>query len=122
MISSRDGRRGVPFGSGGTAKSSDSANTTIVSWRPRAPHGIPRIVQREARDGRYRFFPDGRREFADRSGALEVRYPDGTETYVFSNGTKQTTYRDGRQRMEWADGASQTRTPGANLTVERRPD
>lgn len=120
VISSRDGRREFLW-VWGDREIFDSANNYRFV-EAEAPWYPPRIVQREARNGRYRFFPDGRREFADRSGALEVRYPDGTETYVFSNGTKQTTYPDGRQRIEWANGASQASTPGANLTVERRPD
>lgn len=104
VISSRDGRREFRW-VWGDREIFDSANNyrlveAVTPWYP------PRIVQREARDGRYRFFPDGRREFAYPSGALEVRFPDGTRSFRSAprDGYEKITGPDGREETRFADG------------------
>jgi hypothetical protein len=104
VISSRDGRREFLW-VWGDREIFDSANNhrfveAEVPWYP------PRMVQREARNGRYRFFPDGRREFADQGGAVEIRYSDGTRKFRSAprDGYERFTGPDGREEIRFADG------------------
>lgn len=110
VLSSRDGRREFLW-VWGDREIFDAANNhrfveAETPWYP------PRIVQRDARNGRYRFFPDGRREFADQSGAVETRYPDGTRRFQSAprDGYERFTGPDGREEIRYADGIRLVRT------------
>jgi hypothetical protein len=117
VISSPDGRREFRW-IWGDREIFDAANNyrmveAATPWYP------PRIVQREGRDGQYRFFPDGRREFAYRDGALEIRLPDGTRTFRSApgGGYEKTTMPDGREETRFADGIRVIRTPDGSEQV-----
>lgn len=105
VVSSRDGRREFLWVWGDREIFDSASNYRLVeaeaAWYP------PRIVQREARDGQYRFFPDGRRELAYQSGAQEVRYPDGRRKFRSAprDGYERITGPDGREEIRYADGS-----------------
>jgi hypothetical protein len=118
VISFRDGRREFAW-VWGDRETYDAANNyrfveAEAPWHPR------RIVQRDMRDGRYRFFPDGRRELAYQNGALEIRYPDGTRTFrsTAAEGYEKTTAPDGREEIRFANGTRSVRAADGSEQVD----
>lgn len=111
VISSRDGRREFIWVWGDREiYDADNHRRFVAAETPWYP---PRIVRREARNGWFRFFPDGRREFASTSGAVETRYPDGTRQFRSApkDGYEKTTAPDGTEDIVFATGIRVIRTP-----------